>query len=230
MKTFLALQLLGAMMSVRAADISEVRATRVIGQVPAYSQYGRAFSLQAAEAFVQVPLADGSPAKGDLIVLFDPVTKHFLWRESTRGPKGPFDLVFIGGIPGSPWHGLYSSADSITWWQVPAMYAEIQTSTETAYDLGEAFDQALSELKAGWLQHYSKAEYPNWKKVDFTDKQLRSFLDSPAAPAAGLVPSIEDITRVDNGYRISLRGVWRGEIVIGDDMTVKERFHRVADK
>ena len=119
---------------------------------------------------------------------------------------------------------------SITWWRSGDRALEARTSAETAKDRGDAFDKALSELRAGWERRYSKADYPNRKMITFREEaEMRDFATDPAMPSVGSWPSIENIARVDHGFKITLRGMWYGEVTIGDDFNVKEKFHRVPE-
>jgi hypothetical protein len=65
---------------------------------------------------------------------------------------------------------------------------------------------------------------------DIADPDMRSFLLDPSGSAMGVTPRVEEIVRADGAHRIRLRGAWLGEVVIGDDQTVRERLHRVTGK
>jgi hypothetical protein len=221
------------MCGLHAAEISEVWATRVVGQVPAFSQYGR-IQLSAAEALVNVPETSQVPANMDLIVVFDPATGRFLWWGRSLSPRYPPALSLIGGVQGTACDAIYSAKGSLTLWQAPLMPAAVLTSTSSAFDLSEAFDRALSELKAGWEQYYSRGKLPNLQKVDLLQleqSERRSFLDPADMSArASAPPAIEDVSQIEDGFKIRMRANWTGEVIVGADMTIKERFHRVAEK
>jgi len=236
-KTFLALQLLWAVCSLRAADFSEVRGTRKIGQVPAFSQYGRV-QLPAAEALISVPKTAAAPANTDLMVMFDPATGHFLWFTNNPSPKYPPSLNLIDGVIGTAWDALYSSKDCMTFWHANSEPAVVFTSTSSAFDLNEAFDRSLLELKAGWDRYYSRgAEPPNLQKVallPLDELERRRFLydDTKLVGSAVdiAIPAIDSITQTEDGYRIRLRARWVAEVVVGNDLKVREPFHRAAEK
>jgi hypothetical protein len=190
----------------RADDIGEVAFRRVNREATAFSPDGRV-RLQAGGILLYVPYLDGTPTRGDLLVVFDPTTKHYLWRERTHSPRGAFNLELLNGLAGNPWRAFFSSTDSITWWHAWNTDIEVQTSTDVAKDLDDALARALSELRDGWDAHYSKAECPNCRKVDFGEGVDATFWVDPfavSAAPANLLPRIEDINLVDHGYRIRL--------------------------
>jgi hypothetical protein len=212
-----------------ASDISEVPLSRLTREVPAFSAGGR-IRLQGGETLVNVSLTDGTPTKGDLVVLFSPVTKRFFWQNFTMSPRRPFDLVSLGVLTYDKHQALVSLDGSIAWWLAQDGAVYIRTSVEVARDLDDAFDKALSELKAGWETRYSKADYPDQKIVRFPkEADMRDFAIDPAAPNAVGWPTIENMTRVPQGFRVTFRGMWYGEVTIGDDLQAKDELHRVPE-
>jgi hypothetical protein len=217
------------MLSLRAAEISEVPLSRVKRQVPAFSPGGR-IQVQGGEALVNVWLADGTPTKGDLVVLIDPSTNRFFWQNFTMSPRRPFDLATLGALVYDKHQAIISMDQSIAWWRSESGAIETRTSTETAESLDDAFVKAVSELRSGWDTRYSKADYPNRKIVAFRNAgDLQDFATDPAMPSAMSWPSIENVVRIGNGFKVTLRGMWFGELTIGDDLVVKEKFHRVPE-
>ena len=106
------------------------------------------------------------------------------------------------------------------------MTFEVRYSSEIAKDLDDAFSKALADLSSGWEWHYQKAQYLNTKTVDFTQEALGSFLENTSAPTL-VVPRIENVEFTKAGYVVTLYGMWRGQVTIGEDLTVKEPFHRL---
>jgi hypothetical protein len=104
-------------------------------------------------------------------------------------------------------------------------------STETAPDLDRAFDKALRELKDTWDVHKAAPKYSHLSKVDLSDVSLQSFwMDFNSNSSAPFPPpKIVTIGRVDHEFKIQLSNLWTGEMTIGDDMSIKERFHRVEE-
>jgi hypothetical protein len=228
-KTTLPAVLLGLTLTLQAADISEVPSSRVTREVPAFSPGGR-IQVHGGEALVNVSSSDGTPTKGDLVVLFDPATRRFLWQNFTMSPRGPFDLIYLNALSFDKHQALVSTSDSVAWWRSGDRALEVRASTETAKNLDDAFAKALSDLSAGWETRYAKADYPNRRIVAFRDEaEMRDFAIDPTMPNAASWPTIENVTRVDQGYQITLHGMWFGEVTIGDDLGVKEKFHRVPD-
>jgi hypothetical protein len=224
-KTLLVLHALGLAAMLRAEGISEVSSTRVTSEAPAFGPNGKV-RLQTSEALVDLHLADGTPSKGDLLVLFDPETQRFLWREGTHSPDMPFELQLRNGIASSPWHALVSSPGRLLWMQANGLSLDIQYSSEKAKDLDDAFTKALSELNSGWVRYYQKAEYPNRKTVEFAGLELRRFIENDDAPN-GLMLRIENVQFTDKGYAVTLLGAWKAQVTVGEDLTVKEPFHQL---
>jgi hypothetical protein len=234
-KTVLTMRLLAMACAMQAADITQVSSTRVNGVAPAFSPVGR-LKISSAEAMLHVPLADGTPTKGDFLVLFDSDTKRYLWREMTLSPASPWpaDAVLLGALEGTASHAVFSSPDRISYWQIQGATFRVLSSTETARNLDEAFDKSLAELSANW-QDYEKGLY-HTTMIDFGEGLERGFLDafrqdpSNRSAAPVMPPGIVDLGRTDNGYRIRLIAAWTGEVTVTDDFQVKERLHRLPDK
>ena len=175
---------------------------------------------------ITVTTQDGRQIKGDLLVVFDENTKHYHWRHWS--PQLDIQTPYILNRL-SPMPTLFSSIDCVSWWDVAGMAITVRTSNEFARSLDDAFGKALSALREGW-DRYSRADRPDLKKVDFWEPVLASFLNDDPPSARGVLVSIENISRVASGYKLTLHGGWKGEITVGDDFKVAERFHRVAAK
>jgi hypothetical protein len=170
---------------------------------------------------------------GELLVLYDPSTNHYLWEAERRLPSDPSRLQILAGIDGNPHVALFSGADGISRWLAGGALF-VRESAGTASSLDDAFDKAVTEVR----ELLGKKELPlshvlDSKAIHFVEQRQRDFSSNPdwqsAAPNI-TVPRIESITRVDHGYRLRLRARWTGELTIGDDLTIKEPLHRVDEE
>ncbi len=229
-KTTLILLLSGAAIA-QAIDVHEIAFTRAEGDAASFSPSGPTH-LRARQVLLTWPAPDGTTVKGELLILFDASTNHYLWKAERRRPADPSRLGILGGINSNAHVALFSGTDSISiWWATNPLF--VDKSTRTASSLDDAFDKALVELRELLgakdlpVSHLFDSRY-----IFFVDPRQWDFWDDPedysAAPRNTLT-RIESITRVDHGYRLRLRARWTGELTIGDDLTVKEPLHRVEE-
>lgn len=236
LSTILALQVFGLALVCRGADVVEVPSTRVYDVVDVSSPGGK-IRLPAATARIASP--DQQTPTGEILVVFDPGTKHFIWRvRSWAGARGALNaspspgllkqLHFGSWVPGP--HVLYSYGQAFTEWTLDRMTLDVRISTETAADLREAFSMVIAQLRSGGSLEGVQAEHVRQKKIGFGGDSLRDFdRDNFLTSPDQLIPGIRSIDRVDDGYRLRLGNMWVGELIIGDDLTIKEPFHRRAD-
>ena len=233
-KTTLTLPLFAITCCLQGAEITEAPATRVNSLAPAFSAVGRV-QIIAAEARLRIPIQGGGASDGDILVLYDTDTRHFLWRAELTHSPGNFDgLMLLSGLKLTPSLAVFSSSESTTWWRAEGTKLVVEVFTETARTLDEAFGKALADLNAG-LGYSTMGSHPDRRTIESADRALEEdFIRDrsssvPHAYGDG-PPAIVDMRRANNEYTITMRAQWMGETTITDDFQMKTRLHRVPGK
>jgi hypothetical protein len=175
------------------------------------------------EILVDGNYPSGKPSRGNLLVVFDPSTGHFLWvcdiywanpellREPGRLP--PHELRLTKSMQFNT-KALYVYEDHIVAFTMDGgpLGIYVRESAETAKDLDAAENEALRRVNRE-LAAFENDRMHGWRKVELSKHFGHDFL-SPKDP--GLIvglPRLFDVAHNDN-WEIVLEGNWKARVTM----------------
>jgi hypothetical protein len=210
-----------------AGDVSEVASTRSVDTFPAFSSAGLV-NLVAAHSMLSVHLPDGTPRQDELLVLFDPASGKYLWEHDIVLREDEGHATYFRARLSTFNSALYADKDGIAWFFFASMNLTVGRSSGEARNLDAAYDQALHELQAHWLDHIErKGEFRKtsevWKLVP------QDFFFGPADVRPIPAPAVEDVKRSDTGWVLTIRGRWRAKLILDQGFEAKS-VERISDQ
>ena len=195
-----------------AADVSEVASTRSVDSFPGFSSAGL-LNLVAAHSMLSVHLPDGTPRQCELLVLFDPSSGKYLWEHDVVLREDEGYAKNFASMLSTFNSALYADKDGITWFFFSGLNLTVGRSSGEAQNLDAAYDQALHELQTHWLEHLErKGEFRKmsevWKLMPW------DFSRGPADQRSIGAPAVENVTRSGTGWVLTIRGRWRGKLML----------------
>ena len=212
-----------------AGDLKPDPLGRMDRTISAYIPAGR-MDFPTREILVEGSYPSGRPNRGNLLIVFDPSTGHFLWvydiywapqellREPGRLPLHELRLTKSMQFDNK---ALYIYKDQIVAFTVGGgpLGIYIRESAETAKDLNDAENRSVRKATAE-LAAFEEDRMHGWRKVELSKHFGQDFLSQKNGPS-GIVglPRLFDVARDDN-WEIVLKGNWKAKITVNDKYDV----------
>ncbi len=217
MRLFVPLLVLACLCLRADQSVSPVGFSDSAHSVSAFSPSGEV-TLQAVRTQLDIRHADGKNSKGDLTVIYDAQTGHYLWRfipASHPGDKTNFlDALNFGGA-------VYSGPDGISDFAFGSTVG-IFDSRESAGSLAAAQRSAIDEILRR-LPALEKNGYdPGIKAVPLYRQIDNGFACDPLEPRAncGFTGHFISVDRIGENWRLVVRNRWDQEIILDNGLNL----------
>jgi len=124
------------------AGVTKNALTSTRAAVDVFSPEGRR-TLPAVRSWLDIRFANGKTQRGDLVVLYDPETKHYLWLFA---PENPGKLGFLPDLQLGAM-GVYSSPAGMVMFCMPTDLS-VREFTKSASSLDEAEQLSIAEIES----------------------------------------------------------------------------------
>jgi hypothetical protein len=202
---------LAAQQSVSPVGLSEAKDV-----VPAFSSSG-AITLPAVHLQLNIKYPRGKKERGDLTVIYDPQTGHYLWRYSALRSSAD-NSSFIGDIKASK-EAIYTDSAGLVDFVFPqALFVKLYTSMANSLDAAEGL--GISEIQRG-LASFEGGYHWDYKAIDVRKAITQDFRCLPMhANCQDQLNTIVSIGKQGSNWRLVLRNRWDQEIILDSNFSL----------
>jgi hypothetical protein len=205
-----------------AQSVSPVAFTESVHSIRAFSPSGDV-ALPVTRLKLDIQHRNGKNERGDLVVIHDPATGHYLWRYrklNSESDNGSFLTELDQGR-----EAVYASPTALVDFFVNSeLY--IGTHDRKFPSIGAAERASMAEIKQGLPMTEGRGYYTDLKEIVLypflgVEFSCPPYGDPKFSPMCGFgIKAISSIAQHGDGWRVVLKGRWEQELILGSQFNL----------